>query len=121
MRSRGSASIAYTGESRISGATITAVLDDYRDRVPRVVAALARMRALAEQMIDALACENVDELGRLVGEHWEHQRALHEKITTPAIDTTSRHRARARCARRQGTRRIRRGIRADHRAGGARG
>jgi D-glycero-alpha-D-manno-heptose-7-phosphate kinase len=39
--------IAYTGESRISGATITAVLDAYRDRVPRVIAALARMRALA--------------------------------------------------------------------------
>jgi D-glycero-alpha-D-manno-heptose-7-phosphate kinase len=78
--------IAYTGESRISGATITAVLDGYRARVPRVVAALARMRALAGQMIDALACESVDELGRLVGEHWEHQRTLHEKITTPSID-----------------------------------
>jgi D-glycero-alpha-D-manno-heptose-7-phosphate kinase len=28
----------------------------------------------------------VDELGRLVGEHWEHQRALHEKIATQSID-----------------------------------
>jgi D-glycero-alpha-D-manno-heptose-7-phosphate kinase len=79
--------IAYTGESRISGATITAVLDGYRDRVPRVVAALARMRALAVQMIRALERESVDELGQLVGEHWEQQRTLHEKITTPAIDT----------------------------------
>lgn len=78
--------IAYTGESRISGATITAVLDAYRDRVPRVVAALARMRALAVNMIDALRRERVDELGELVGEHWEQQRALHEKITTPSID-----------------------------------
>lgn len=78
--------VAYTGESRISGATITAVLDGYRDRVPRVVAALARMRALAEQMIHALERESVDELGSLVGEHWEHQRALHEKITTPSVD-----------------------------------
>jgi D-glycero-alpha-D-manno-heptose-7-phosphate kinase len=78
--------IAYTGESRISGETITAVLDGYRDRVPRVVAALAHMRALAVQMIDALRRECVDELGQLVGEHWLHQRALHEKITTPAID-----------------------------------
>jgi D-glycero-alpha-D-manno-heptose-7-phosphate kinase len=78
--------IAYTGESRISGATITAVLDGYRDRVTRVVAALARIRALAVQMIDALERESVDELGQLVGEHWEQQRSLHEKITTPAID-----------------------------------
>jgi D-glycero-alpha-D-manno-heptose-7-phosphate kinase len=78
--------IAYTGESRISGATITAVLDGYRNRVPRVVAALARMRTLAVQMIDALRRGSVDELGGLVGEHWEHQRTLHEKITTPSID-----------------------------------
>ena len=28
----------------------------------------------------------MDELGSLVGEHWEHQRALHEKITTPSVD-----------------------------------
>jgi D-glycero-alpha-D-manno-heptose-7-phosphate kinase len=37
-------------------------------------------------MIDALGRGRVDELGQLVGEHWEQQRALHEKITTPAID-----------------------------------
>ena len=78
--------IAYTGESRISGATITAVLDGYRDRVPRVVSALAKMRALAVQMIDALTREDVDTLGMLVGEHWVEQRSLHEKITTPPID-----------------------------------
>ena len=78
--------IAYTGESRISSATITAVLDGYRDRVPRVVKALARMKALASRMIDALRREDVDALGALVGEHWEHQRLLHPKITTPPID-----------------------------------
>jgi D-glycero-alpha-D-manno-heptose-7-phosphate kinase len=78
--------LAYTGESRISGTTITAVLEGYRDRVPRVVSALARMRALAVQMIDALTRADVDALGALVGEHWVEQRSLHEKITTPLID-----------------------------------
>jgi D-glycero-alpha-D-manno-heptose-7-phosphate kinase len=78
--------IAYTGASRISGATITAVLDAYRDRVPRVVNALSRMRTLAELMIEALKGESVDDLGLLVAEHWEHQRSLHEKIPTPLID-----------------------------------
>ena len=78
--------VAYTGASRISGATITAVLDAYRDRVPRVVNALARMRTLAELMIEALKRESVDDLGLLVAEHWEHQRSLHEKIPTPLID-----------------------------------
>ena len=78
--------VAYTGESRISGETITAVIDAYRAGVPRVVAALGRMRALAESMIGALARERLDELGALVREHWEHQRSLHEKISTPAIE-----------------------------------
>lgn len=78
--------VAFTGASRISGSTITAVIDAYRGRVPRVVAALARMRALAESMAAALAAERVDELGSLVAEHWEHQRALHERISTPEIE-----------------------------------
>lgn len=82
--------IAYTGESRISGATITAVLDGYRDRVPRVVQALARMKALARQMIVALRREDIETLGALVGEHWEHQRSLHAKITTPPIESLLR-------------------------------
>lgn len=78
--------VAYTGESRISGQTITAVLDAYRARVPRVTAALARMKALAEMMSDALERGDLDELAALVGEHWEYQRALHPAITTPAIE-----------------------------------
>ncbi|HZO19661.1 MAG TPA: hypothetical protein VFB46_11800 [Gemmatimonadaceae bacterium] len=78
--------VAYTGESRISGRTITAVLDAYRDREPRVVRALARMAQLARTMANALAARSLEELGTLVGEHWTHQRSLHQRITTPAIE-----------------------------------
>jgi len=78
--------VAYTGQSRISGTTITAVLDAYRARAARVTAALARMRVLAEAMADALRRAALDDLGALVGEHWVHQRALHPAITTPLID-----------------------------------
>lgn len=78
--------VAYTGQSRISGDTITAVLDAYLVRDPVVVECLSRMKALASQMADALARDDVDELGRLVGEHWTHQRALHPSIPTPLID-----------------------------------
>lgn len=78
--------VAYTGESRISGETITAVMDAYRARERRVTAALARMRTLAEAMIDALARGSVDDLASLVAEHWEHQRALHPRISTPGIE-----------------------------------
>jgi D-glycero-alpha-D-manno-heptose-7-phosphate kinase len=77
--------VIYTGESRISGQTITAVLDAYRDRVPRVVQALDRMRDLAVGMAEALHAGNVSELSALVDEHWAHQQSLHPGITTPRI------------------------------------
>jgi D-glycero-alpha-D-manno-heptose-7-phosphate kinase len=78
--------VVYTGQSRISGQTITAVLDAYRERDPVVTDALANIRRLAEAMIAALLRGAVDELGALVAEHWEYQRALHPAITTPRID-----------------------------------
>lgn len=78
--------VAYTGESRISGVTITAVLDAYRERVPCVVGALARMGELAQAMADALARRSLDELGGLIAEHWICQRALHQRITTDGIE-----------------------------------
>jgi D-glycero-alpha-D-manno-heptose-7-phosphate kinase len=81
-----SCTVIYTGQSRISGETITAVLDAYRDRAPVVTDALARMRTLAKAMVSALVRGAVDELGALVGEHWEFQRSLHPAITTPRID-----------------------------------
>lgn len=78
--------IAYTGESRISGDTITAVIDAFRAREARVTAALARMKSLAVMMAEALERASIDELGLLVGEHWQHQRSLHPRITTKRIE-----------------------------------
>lgn len=79
--------VGYTGKSRISGETITAVLDGYAARDPVVTDALAKIRDLAERMLKALKAGSLDELGALVGEHWVHQRRLHPRITTPEIDT----------------------------------
>jgi D-glycero-alpha-D-manno-heptose-7-phosphate kinase len=78
--------IVYTGQSRISGETITAVMNAYRQRDAHVLAALKRMRETAEQMPDALASGNVDALAALVTEQWTHQRSLHPAIPTPVID-----------------------------------
>ena len=82
--------VLYTGESRISGETIPAVLDAYRTRVPRVVGALSRMKRLAEEMAEAIRVGDLDALGALVGEHWTHQRALHPAITTARIEAIER-------------------------------
>ena len=78
--------LAYTGESRISAVTITAVLEAYRAREPRVTGALDRMALLARMMRDALAAGDIDALAAHVDEHWAHQRALHPAITTERID-----------------------------------
>ncbi|HEX8718787.1 MAG TPA: hypothetical protein VF722_17600 [Gemmatimonadaceae bacterium] len=78
--------VAYTGESRISGDTITAVMDAYRARERRVVQALRRMGALAGQMIEAFERRALSDVAELVDEHWEYQRALHPSITTPGIE-----------------------------------
>jgi D-glycero-alpha-D-manno-heptose-7-phosphate kinase len=87
--------LVYTGESRVSGETIRAVLDAYGKRVPRVVDALARMKALAIDMASAVERGDVDTLGALVGEHWMHQRTLHPRITTDRIDAIATAASRA--------------------------
>jgi len=78
--------VVYTGESRVSGDTITAVLGAYRTGERGVVDALARMKAIAAEIADALVAGNVDDVGRLLAEHWTHQRALHPAIPTARID-----------------------------------
>ncbi len=78
--------LVYTGVSRLSAETITAVLREYRQRVPRVVTALDRMAALARQMTEALRRGSLDTLAGLVEEHWRHQQSLHPTISTPRID-----------------------------------
>ncbi|MEP6763747.1 MAG: hypothetical protein ABJB66_05505 [Gemmatimonadaceae bacterium] len=78
--------LLYTGESRISGETITAVLDAYAMQVPRVINALQRMKELAIEMAHSLRTGGVDSLGVQIGEHWKHQRSLHPRISTERID-----------------------------------
>jgi D-glycero-alpha-D-manno-heptose-7-phosphate kinase len=78
--------IIYTGQSRVSGETITAVMRAYAEREPRVVNALNRMREIAEEMANTLSRGAFDTLAQLVTEQWTHQRALHPTIPTPLID-----------------------------------
>jgi D-glycero-alpha-D-manno-heptose-7-phosphate kinase len=78
--------IVYTGQSRISGETIDAVLGAYRDRDRHVLESLAGMRAGAAAMARAMADGSVDQLASLVAEQWTFQRSLHPAIPTPLID-----------------------------------
>jgi D-glycero-alpha-D-manno-heptose-7-phosphate kinase len=79
--------VVYTGESRISGETISAVRDAYVAGEARTVNALSRMKALAIEMAGALRERDVDTLGSLIAEHWTYQRSLHPAIPTARIDS----------------------------------
>ncbi len=81
--------VGYTGESRISSTTISAVIDAYVQNSPNVVNSLHSMKTCALSMFDALSRGDIDTLGELVKEHWTHQRSLHPAITTERIESLS--------------------------------
>ena len=78
--------LLYTGESRVSGATVAGVLDAYRAGEPQVLQALTSMKMLAFRMADALEAGDLDHVGALMAEHWAWQRTLHPAIPTARID-----------------------------------
>lgn len=78
--------ILYTGESRVSGETIQAVMGAYKKREQTVMTALKKMKESAEFMADMLAAGHVDTIGKMIGEQWTYQRSLHPSIATPLID-----------------------------------
>ncbi|MEO8563025.1 MAG: hypothetical protein ABI601_13165 [bacterium] len=78
--------LLYTGESRLSGDTVAAVIDSYMRGEPRTCGSLARLKSLAVDMAAAIRDDDLDSLGALTGEHWSHQRLLHASISTPRID-----------------------------------
>ena len=77
----------FTGESRISAQQIEVVVDAMRSGDERVMRLLTGMKRAAIGMAEALHIGAIDELGPLVRDHWERQRALHPSITTELIDT----------------------------------
>lgn len=84
--------VVYTGESRISARAIELVLQGYARREPVVTASLAAMKDTAQRMAAVLRANDsgaLDDLGRLLRTHWEHQRRLHAEISTPRIDLLS--------------------------------
>ena len=76
----------FTGESRISAHQIKVVVDALGRGDARVLGLLDGMKQCAISAADALRRGSVDDLGRIVGAHWELQRELHPSISTSTID-----------------------------------
>ncbi len=78
--------LLFTGESRISAQQIKVVVDALGRGDARVLGLLAGMKSCAIESAEALRRGSIDDLGRIVGEHWALQRELHPSISTETID-----------------------------------
>ena len=77
--------LCYTGASRFSGATIGRVMSAYQRGEPGVAGALDGLRAVAEQMADALRAGDLARVGTLLSRNWAHQQALDPGMCTPEM------------------------------------
>ncbi len=79
--------LCYTGESRVSGATIARVMDAYERGDSGVTAALRALKETAARMADALRAADLEGVGTLLTENWRHQQALDPAMrTAPMAD-----------------------------------
>lgn len=74
--------ICYTGESRLSGATIARVMGAYDSGDAAVSGALARIRDAADLMADALSAADLSAVAVAMNENWAAQRQLDAGIQT---------------------------------------
>jgi D-glycero-alpha-D-manno-heptose-7-phosphate kinase len=77
--------VCYTGQSRVSGATIARVMARYADGDDRIVGALTEMAIVAETVTMALEEGDVAAFGLLLTRNWALQQQLDEGIRTPAM------------------------------------
>jgi D-glycero-alpha-D-manno-heptose-7-phosphate kinase len=77
--------LCYTSASRFSGSTISRVMQAYEQGEPTVVSALHGIKAVAEQMVEALHEGDAPKIGRLLSENWRHQLALDSRMSTDAM------------------------------------
>ena len=78
--------LAYTGDSRNSGANNWEITKRRLDGEPQVTAALQDIADIAAEMEDALENEDWRAVGRQLSAEWTVRKQLAPGVTTPAID-----------------------------------
>jgi len=74
--------LCYTNKSRVSGDTISRVMNAYERGDRTVTGALHAMKDVAEEMVEALRAADLARVGRLLSENWKHQQALDAGMRT---------------------------------------
>jgi D-glycero-alpha-D-manno-heptose-7-phosphate kinase len=77
--------LCYTGQSRMSGATIARVMTAYERGDPGVTDALRAMKQVAVAMAEALRASQLTRVAQLLTENWQMQRALDPEMRTPEM------------------------------------
>lgn len=74
--------LCYTGQSRVSGKTITRVMNAYERGDPSVTGALEKMKDVASAMVEALRAADLARVGSLLSENWVCQQTLDPGMRT---------------------------------------
>ena len=82
--------LCYTGQSRVSGATIARVMAAYEAGDSGVTSALRGMKETAERMAGALRAADLARVGALLSENWRHQQALDPGMRTDSMGALER-------------------------------
>jgi D-glycero-alpha-D-manno-heptose-7-phosphate kinase len=77
--------LCYTGQSRVSGATIARVMAAYERGDPRVTGALRAMKDVAAAMAEALRAGDAARVAALLSDNWTHQQTLDPGMRTPEM------------------------------------
>jgi D-glycero-alpha-D-manno-heptose-7-phosphate kinase len=83
--------VCYTGQSRVSSATIERVMAAYRAGDPRITAALQGLVDVAGRMADALRAADLARVGALLSENWRLQQELDPGMCTERMAQLQRH------------------------------
>jgi len=74
--------VCYMGQSRVSGDMISRVMGAYDRGEPRVVEALLEIKALADEMAEALTMGDLPRIGALLSRNWSCQMMLDPDMAT---------------------------------------
>lgn len=78
--------LCYTGKSRLSGDIHGKVREAYQSGEPKTRQALRNLKAIAQEMKNALLKGDLRAFGRLLNENWQNQKSLHPSVTNQQID-----------------------------------
>lgn len=79
--------LCYTGRTRLSANIIRTQVENYIERKPDVMSAMAELKRITIDMKNALLQGRLDDFGALLHEGWLNKQRMAAQITTSTIDT----------------------------------